>query len=385
MERHKGWGSWARSERNLPTHVPALDGVRGVAVMLVFVSHFHVILSPDPFFKNVTPWKFVNQTFEAGFLGVDIFFVLSGFLITSLLLKESSSNQSGMVSRFYKRRALRLLPALYALLIVDFFISRWENFPSDIQWRTTWHALLYLNNWNIVWNFGATQDDLGHLWSLGIEEQFYIVWPIVMLAIAALKVPPKIAISLTAIFAIVVTWHRLDLWNNGVHWLFLYVRTDARIDSLLIGATFAYVYRHYRVPPKILNLLATSSLFGLIYIKYSFASLPLHPFLFKGGFTVIAVLAGTIILAVAEGAWFANRVLTSRPLTIMGKVSYGLYLWHLPIFFVLGGHIPTGPKPLRILLGIIIASAVTSLSWYFVEKPFLNIKNRRYGNVKTIR
>ena len=118
MGDHKKWGSWARSERNLPAHVPALDGIRGVAVMLVFVSHFHVILSPDPFFKNVTPWKFVNQTFEAGFLGVDIFFVLSGFLITSLLLKERSSNQSGMVSRFYKRRALRLLPALYALLIV---------------------------------------------------------------------------------------------------------------------------------------------------------------------------------------------------------------------------------------------------------------------------
>ena len=384
MGDHKKWGSWVRSEQNLPTHVPALDGIRGVAVLLVFISHFHTIVSPDPFFIEVTPWNFVNQTFEAGFLGVDIFFVLSGFLITSLLLKERSSNQSGMLSRFYKRRALRLLPALYALLIVSFFVSRWENFPKDIQWRTTWHALLYLNNWNIVWNFGATQDDLGHLWSLGIEEQFYIAWPIVMITIAALKIPPKIAVCLTAIFAVVVTWHRLDLWNNGVSWLLLYVRTDARVDSLLIGASFAYVYRHYRVPSKILNLLATSSFIGLIYIKYRFGSLPLHPFLFPGGFTVIAVLAGTIILAAAEGAWFANRVLISRPLTIIGKVSYGLYLWHLPVFFVLGRHVTSGPKPLRILIGIVIASAVTSLSWYFVEKPFLNIKNRKYGNVPVI-
>ncbi len=384
MGDHKKWGSWTRSEQNLPAHVPALDGIRGVAVMLVFISHLHMILSPELTFREVTPWKFINRTFEAGFLGVDIFFVLSGFLITSLLLKERSSNQSGMVSRFYKRRALRLLPALYALLIVDFFVSRWENFPRDIQWRTTWHALLYLNNWNIVWNFGATQDDLGHLWSLGIEEQFYIVWPIVMITIAALKIPPKIAISLTAIFAVFVTWHRLDLWNNGVSWLFLYVRTDARVDSLLIGATFAYVYRHYRVPPKILNLLATSSFIGFIYIKYRFGSLPLHPFLFQGGFTVIAVLAGTIILAAAEGAWFANRVLISRPLTVIGKVSYGLYLWHLPVFFVLGRHVTSGPKPLRILIGIVIASAVTSLSWYFVEKPFLNIKNRKYGNVPAV-
>ncbi len=384
MGGHKKLGSWARSERNLPAHVPALDGIRGVAVMLVFISHFHMILSPELTFREVTPWKFINRTLEAGFLGVDIFFVLSGFLITSLLLKERSSNKSGMVSRFYKRRALRLLPALYALLIVDFFVSRWEKFPIDVQWRTTWHALLYLNNWNIVWNFGAAQNDLGHLWSLGIEEQFYIAWPIVMLAIAALKIPPKIAISLTAIFAVVVTWHRIDLWNNGVSWLIIYVRTDARVDSLLIGASFAYVYRHYRVPAKILNWAATLCLAGLIYIKYRFGSVPLQPFLFREGFTVIAVLAGTIILAAAEGAWFANRVLISRPLTIIGKVSYGLYLWHLPVFVVLGRHVTSGPKPLRILLGIVIASAVTSLSWYFVEKPFLNIKNRRYGNVPAI-
>ena len=383
MRDHKKLASWAQSERNLPTHVPALDGIRGVAVMVVFVSHLHLILSPEPTFREVTPWGFINRTFEAGFMGVDIFFVLSGFLITSLLLKERSSNRSGMLSRFYKRRALRLLPALYALLIVSFFVSQWENFPRDIQWRTTWHALLYLNNWNIVWN-SATQNDLGHLWSLGIEEQFYIAWPIVMLTIAALKIPPKIAISLTAFFAVVVTWHRFDLWNNGVSWLFLYVRTDARVDSLLIGASFAYVYRHYRVPPKILNLLATSSFIGFIYIKYRFGSLPVHPFFFQGGFTVIAVLAGTIILAAAEGAWFANRALISRPLTIVGKVSYGLYLWHVPVFAVLGRHVTSGPKPLRILIGIIIASAVTSLSWYFVEKPFLKIKNQRYGNVPAI-
>ena len=349
--------------------------------MLVFVSHLHMIISPDPTFKEVTPWKFINRTFEAGFLGVDIFFVLSGFLITSLLLKERSNNKSGMVGRFYKRRALRLLPALYALLIVDFFVSRWENFPMDVQWRTTWHALLYLNNWNIVWNFGATQNDLGHLWSLGIEEQFYIAWPIVMITIAALKIPPKIAISLTVIFAVVVTWRRIDLWNDGVSWLIIYVRTDARIDSLLIGASFAYVYRHYRVPPKILNWAASLCLGGLIYIKYRFGSPPLQPFLFREGFTVIAVLAGTIIFAAAEGAWFANRILISRPLTIIGKVSYGLYLWHLPVFVVLGRHVTSGPKPLRILIGIVIASAVTSLSWYFVEKPFLNIKNQRYGNL----
>ncbi len=384
MGDHKKSGSWARSEQNLPAHVPALDGVRGVAVMLVFISHLHMILSPELTFREVTPWKFINRTFEAGFMGVDIFFVLSGFLITSLLLKERSHNQLGMLSRFYKRRALRLLPALYALLIASFFVSRWENFPRDIQWRTTWHALLYLNNWNIVWNFGKAQNDLGHLWSLGIEEQFYLIWPLTILLLAKLKIPSKMLIPLILFASLVVMVHRTSLWNNGVSWLILYVRTDARVDSLLIGAMFAYVYRHYRVPSKILNWAASLCLVGLIYIKYRFGSPPLQPFLFQEGFTVIAVLAGTIILAVAEGSWFANRVLISRPLTIIGKVSYGLYLWHLPIFVVLGRHVTSGPKPLRLLIGITLASVVTSLSWYFVEKPFLNIKNRRYGNVPVI-
>lgn len=380
-------GSWSRSERNLPAHVVALDGIRGVAVMLVFISHFHLILSPDPPFREVTPWHFINRTFDAGFLGVDIFFVLSGFLITSLLLKERSSDQSGMLSRFYKRRALRLLPALYALLIVDFFVSRWENFPSDIQWRTTWHALLYLNNWNIVWNFGATQNDLGHLWSLAIEEQFYLIWPLTIWLLTKLKIPSKMLIPLILFASLVVMFHRTSLWNNGVSWLFLYVRTDTRVDSLLIGASFAYVYRYSRVPSKILNWAATLCFAGLIYIKYRYGSpprQPLQPFLFQEGFTVIAVLAGTIILAAAEGSWFANRVLISRPLTIIGKVSYGLYLWHLPVFVVFGRHVTSGSRPLRLLIGIILASVVTSLSWFLIEKPFLNLKDKNMEMSKPV-
>ena len=381
MGSHKKSGSWARSERNLPAHVVGLDGVRGVAVLLVFISHFHWILSPDLLFTKVTPWHFINRTFEAGFMGVDIFFVLSGFLITSLIMKDRSTNQKNLFKRFYKRRALRLLPALYALLIADFFVSRWENFPGDIQWRTTWHALLFLNNWNIVNNFGKAQNDLGHLWSLGIEEQFYLIWPLTLWLLAKLKISSKMMIPLILFASLVVMAHRTSLWNDGTSWIILYIRTDTRLDSLLIGAMFAYVYRHYQVPSKILNSVATLSFMGLIYIKYF---LDKSPFRFEMGWTIIALLAGFIILSVAEGSWFANRVLISRPLTIIGKVSYGLYLWHLPVFVVLGRHVTSGPKPLRILIGIVIASAVTSLSWYFVEKPFLNIKNRRYGNVPVI-
>jgi len=381
MGSHKKSGSWAQSERNLPAHVEGLDGVRGVAVLLVFISHFHWILSPDPFLTKVTPWHFINRTFEAGFMGVDIFFVLSGFLITSLLMKDRSTNQKNLFRRFYRRRALRLLPALYALLIADFFFSRWENFPGDIQWRTTWHAILFLNNWNIVNNFGEAQNDLGHLWSLGIEEQFYLIWPLTIWLLAKLKIPSKMMIPLILFASLVVMAHRTSLWNEGTSWIILYVRTDTRLDSLLIGAMFAYVYRHFQVPSKILNSVATLSFIGLIYIKYV---LDKSPFIFEMGWTIIALLAGFIVLSVVEGVFFVQKVFTWRPLTMIGKVSYGLYLWHMPIFLLLGRHVTSGPKPLRLLIGIVIASVVTFLSWRFVEKPFLNIKNRRYGNVPAI-
>ena len=381
MGSHKKSDSWARSERNLPAHVVGLDGVRGVAVLLVFISHFHWILSPDPSLTKVTPWHFINRTLEAGFMGVDIFFVLSGFLITSLIMKDRSTNQKNLFKRFYKRRALRLLPALYALLIADFFVSRWENFPGDIQWRTTWHALLFLNNWNIVNNFGEAQNDLGHLWSLGIEEQFYLIWPLTLWLLAKLKISSKMMIPLILFASLVVMAHRTSLWNDGTSWIILYIRTDTRLDSLLIGAMFAYVYRHYQVPSKILNSVATLSFIGLIYIKYF---LDKSPFRFEMGYTTIALLAGFIILSVAEGVFFIQKVFTWRPLTMIGKVSYGLYLWHMPIFLLFGRHVTSGPKPLRILIGIVIASVVTSLSWFFIEKPFLNIKNRRYGNVPAI-
>ena len=381
MGSHKKSGSWARSERNLPAHVVGLDGVRGVAVLLVFISHFHWILSPDPFLTKVTPWHFINRTFEAGFMGVDIFFVLSGFLITSLLMKDRSTNQKNLFKRFYRRRALRLLPALYALLIADFFVSRWENFPGDIQWRTTWHAILFLNNWNIVNNFGEAQNDLGHLWSLGIEEQFYLIWPLTIWLLAKLKIPSKMMIPLILFASLVVMVHRTSLWNDGTSWIILYIRTDTRLDSLLIGAMFAYVYRHFQVPSKILNSVATLSFLGLVYIKYV---LDKSPFIFEMGWTIIALLAGFIILSVAEGAFFIQKVFTWRPLTMIGKVSYGLYLWHMPIFVLFGRHVTSGSRPLRLLIGIIIASVVTSLSWFFIEKPFLNLKDPRHENVKTI-
>lgn len=362
---------------DLPGHVPALDGIRGIAVLQVFVAHFHWIVSTDPFFNAVTPWHWLNKTLEPGFLGVDIFFVLSGFLITSLLLKDWQRSRFGMFRRFYMRRALRLLPALYAILIASFFVAWWEKFPMDIQWRTTWHALLYLNNWNVVWNPNAAQNDLGHLWSLGIEEQFYIIWPAILIGLVALKIPNKVVMGLVAITIAVVAWHRNELWNQGVSWLNLYIRTDTRVDSLLVGALFALIYRHIRINRTILNCAASIAFLGIVYIKYNHGG----SFIYEGGFTIIAILAGVVILAAVENAWVGNVVLKWKPLVVLGKVSYGLYLWHMLVFQIMGRHFTWGPKSIRIMIGIIVVSAITAASWFFIEKPFLRLKDRRYGRV----
>lgn len=360
--------------RNLAAGIPALDGIRGLAVLQVLTSHLHVITGATPF--TVTPWRWVNKTLEPGFLGVDIFFVLSGFLITSILQRDMEAKQTGMFRNFYIRRALRLLPALYVLLFASLLVAWWEGFPMDIQWRTTWHALLYLNNWNVQWNFMATQDDLGHLWSLAIEEQFYLVWPAVMYAMFKLRFNRFAIITSISVCILLVAWHRREMWYDGVSWLFLYLRTDTRVDSLLMGALFAILYRHFDVGSKLLNWAATLCFFGIVYIKYN----PGDSFIFIGGFTLIAFLTGVVVLGAADGSWWGNRFVTNRTLRLMGKVSYGLYLWHAFIFRILGRHVTSGPQSLRVALGLILAVAFTAASWVLVERPFLKLKDRKYGH-----
>lgn len=360
--------------RDLAGGITTLDGIRGLAVLQVLTSHLHVIIGATPY--TVTPWLWVNKTLEPGFLGVDIFFVLSGFLITSILLRDTDSDNPRMFRSFYARRALRLLPALYVLLIASFFIAWWEGFPMDIQWRTTWHALLYLNNWNVEWNFLATQDDLGHLWSLAIEEQFYLVWPIALFAMSKLRFARQAMCVAIACCIILVMWHRREMWYDGASWLFLYIRTDTRVDTLLMGSLFALVYRYLEVNARLLGLFATAGVLGIIYIKYNHDG----SFIFVGGFTLIALLTGFVVLASSSGPWWGNRFLSFRPLRVLGKISYGLYLWHNLIFRVFERHVSSGPQSIRLLLGLSITGAFTAASWYLVERPFLRFKERRYGH-----
>jgi len=365
--------------RNLEPGVTTLDGVRGLALLQVLLAHTHYVLNADPLAIDVTRWTLINRIFEPGYLGLDVFFTLSGFLITCLLLrdlsrrKETGERATSVIRRFYIRRALRLLPALYVMLALAWLWTLVTNDVSQhIQWRTTYSAILYIANWATVWNLPATNPDLGHLWSLAVEEQFYIVWPVALLLIVKFCRTVQSKLILVTLLALAVTLHRVDLYNDGVNWLFVYIRTDTRIDSMLIGAFFAIVFRYVRPNQRLVSIAAWGGLVGILY--YKFADPPGD--LFTVGFTRTAVFVGLCLLAAASGGWSMNKVLSWKPLAALGRYSYGMYLYHHVVFLGVGRHLSQFSQSFRLVVAYGLSALLTFLSWRFVESRCLELKSR---------
>ncbi len=193
---------------------------------------------------------FIHDFFTGGFLGVDVFFVLSGFLITALLLREQADHGGVCFGSFYARRALRLLPALFVLLMAHAIYARIAHLPSAAEISTIRAAIFYYVNWYGVWHVFGVAQGLGHLWSLAIEEQFYLVWPTVLVLFLGLrrKTTRVTVILVAAIVTIGV--HPALMWEHGTSWLFIFLRTDTRADSLLVGALLACLWVRRRTPTK---------------------------------------------------------------------------------------------------------------------------------------
>ena len=367
--------------RKLEGHHHSLDGIRALAVMLVIGSHLSFLLGS----QSPTPWPFVNRLFSGGFIGVDIFFVLSGFLITSLILAEISETEQFSLSRFYARRALRLLPALYFLLAVVFVVSIADGFPIRAQWNVTWAALLYIINWFYALpslHNGSTeiQNNLGHLWSLAVEEQFYLAWPFLMFIASRRRRLLSWVPVLATILVVAVVLRRISLLNEGMSTWDLFLRTDVRLDSILVGSLLAFAYAKFDFEARVLKWAAFVALGSLFWFMYSG---PNNGILFKQGFTMIAISAALVILASVDSSWWPNKVFGSRLMMFIGRISYGLYLWHFPIFDFLSRHLTDGMKSLRILIALLITLLATLLSWQFVETPSLRFKNRRFATGKS--
>jgi len=349
--------------------VPAFDGLRGVAVLMVLTSHLWIVL------PGQTGAAIIDGLFDGGFLGVDIFFVLSGFLITALLLREQLDHPRVRFGSFYARRALRLLPALFVLLAVHMvYVAIAEPYTLAREFANARAAVLYYANYYVVWHFFDAVGDLGHLWSLSVEEQFYLVWPAILILFLGIRRPAGYVATLLGVMIAVVAIRRAVLWEGGTGWLPLFNRTDTRIDSLLVGALLASLWVRGRTPTKGLAPAAWIAS-GILLLCVEFARGD-EAFVFLGGFTLVAVIVAVLILATIDSDWPGNRVLALAPLVAVGRVSYGLYLWHVPVFWAVSRWGSTWSDGARVVVALGATAVLTVLSWFLIERPALHWKRR---------
>lgn len=350
-------------------HRPALDGLRGLAITIVVLYHVGSYLWVP------TAISFVHRgpiwTLRGGFLGVDLFFALSGFLITVLLLGEADRRGSVSLRNFGARRLRRLWPVLVALLVavLALALAGWVYTAEGVQ-ASVFPVLSFTHNWAVAEGRAPVA---GHLWSIGVEGQFYLVWAaMVVMALRTRRPHAVLAASAIAVIVAVLAW-RAHLYGDGASVLSLYVRTSTRLDAPLVGA-LAGVVASAGWLPRFAGRVATGA--GAAGLVLVFGAATLLRFtdaaLYRGLFTVVAVAAALgVLAAVRAGGGPLVGLLSFRPLAAVGLLSYSLYVWHLPVFEIVRRNTAEWPAAPRAALGVGVASAVAALSYRFVERPFL--------------
>lgn len=330
-------------------HQPRLDSIRALAVLAVLGFHATSIL-------------------PGGWLGVDVFFVLSGYLITSILMAERERTGRIDLRRFYIRRALRLGPAL--VLTVVLCVPILAMFPgaetSFEPWQIIVGVLAYVGNWMQLLH-PVSLGPLTHTWSLAIEEQFYLVWPLLLIAgLAAFRSRRKLA-TMTACAVLVLALLRAGL--SGFHELAgLWFATTSRADALLIGAIVAFLAPTLARRTASWIFCGSGALLAVACLMHGeFSS-----FMMLGGLTVIAILASAFLASSAFTP--LGRFLEWKPLRAIGQVSYGIYLYHYPVFFIANHAGLTGVTAYTVKFGL--TAVLVLASWFLVERPVLGLKKR---------
>ena len=358
-------------------YLPGLDGLRALAVIAVVLYHLDL------------PW------IPGGFLGVDVFFVLSGFLITTLVLEEVERTGRLSYRRFYLRRARRLLPALGLLLLTVsaasllFLREELTELRGDVV-----AALLYVSNWWYIvadqsyFEFTGRPPLLQHLWSLAVEEQFYLVWPaVVVMAMATgrrrvRRVALVLAIASTVWMALLSLRSGFPVPNDPSR---VYYGTDTHAMGLLVGAALATVWAPWRrwspgaswlsrtrIPqPSAAVVIDVAGVLGLLGVGWFFLRVgEFSDFLYRGGFLVLAVLTVLGLAALANPAGVLGQIMAVQPLRYIGERSYGIYLWHWPVFMVTrpGFELPFDGAP-AVLLRVGITLLLAEASYRLVEMP----------------
>ncbi|MDQ1496260.1 MAG: hypothetical protein QOG69_2743, partial [Actinomycetota bacterium] len=355
--------------------IPGLDGLRAIAVVGVLLYHAGVRAVPG------------------GFLGVDVFFVISGFLITSILLGDARRDGRLSLRSFYARRARRLLPALAAMLAVaGAFMARFH--PGDLaQARGDIAAATgYVSNWWYVLHhrsyFAAAgrPEPLQHLWSLAVEEQFYLVWPVLLAILLTMRARLRVitVVALAGALGSALWMRSLAIKGNvpfDTDSSRLYFGTDTHASALLLGAAAAAVMAGFanrkaqsgrRMPGVLRAALDIVGLAGVGVLVLAMHEVGYYttPGLYRGGFLLVAAI-GVLVVAIASvpGGWL-GRLLDLAPMRVVGARSYGLYLWHWPVFVYTR---PGLDWPLHGTIALAVRLAVTvalaEVSFRFVESP----------------
>jgi peptidoglycan/LPS O-acetylase OafA/YrhL len=334
-----------------------LDGIRAVAILIVVGKH---------------AFNFPQQ----GGLGVDLFFVLSGFLISTILLQEHDRTGRISLRDFYRRRALRLLPALGSMLaiVVPVLFLTGSDWPALLGLAG---ALTYTSNFLLVLVPQHLPGAMVHLWSLAQEEQFYAIWPIALVVLFKRRPTLVGYILVTALTATMLA--SLVFAIRGATLERLYYSPDTHSGSILVGCLFALAYRQDHLPRLVGSLGArriTSIISAAIVLGVPFAAGHRWQLLYAlPGSVLFSVAAGLLILCAVIGDTPAVSLLGARPIRFVGVISYALYLWHVPILGALGvhGHFEGWHSAAAIALSFMAAAT----SYYVIERPFLRLKSRQ--------
>jgi peptidoglycan/LPS O-acetylase OafA/YrhL len=372
-------------------HIPALDGLRGLAIIGVLLDHFTTV-TPEP----TADWpRLLWRGFKSGWIGVDLFFVLSGFLITGILLDAKGGAR--YFRNFYMRRTLRIFPLYYAVLVVVFLVlPRFHLSARDaalLEEHGQWWYWLYLTNvLAAIHHFAAIPLEAGHLWSLAVEEQFYLFWPLVVFACSSARLRVVCLAILVTALLLRVGIRLADDPGYAVYPDAVYSLLITRADTLAMGGLLALAMRDRdgiarlrRLAPRV--LLAAAIPIAVLFVRergLNAGGIAMQTI----GYSSLAVLFGSAltlsVLAPRESP--LSRGLTAGWLMAFGRYSYAIYLFHgfvnPPLWRALGPHLlsPTGgmswlARAAYILIGVGVTFVLAVLSWNLFERHFLKLKD----------
>ncbi|MES2222726.1 MAG: acyltransferase [Acidobacteriota bacterium] len=361
------------------SHKPELDGLRGVALLAVMLCH------GAPYIERTTVLsKLCVYAMVPGWSGVELFFVLSGFLITGILLQSKTAEN--YFSSFYARRFLRIFPIYYLVLTVALLAAMhvsWWNALLPVAGKTRAAYYFYAQNWPMFWphHLFLKTNAFGHFWSLAVEEQFYIVWPLVIWLL-----PENAILTLCTVGLIVALPLRVLMVHRFAYDFTAMALTTSRVDGLLVGVILAILLRRGQIPRRWIYLCmgVGGGIIGFIAVFHHTELIGTYLYMPTIGITGFALLSGGLLALSQHRIVWLRHILEARWLRIVGKYSYGMYIYHIPVYLICAHFLAARlgvalPIPLRwalLYIGFLIAVTflVAKASYDLFESKILALK-----------